>query len=300
MSMVIDDLMETVTVELEMERRSNIIVTCIYRKPGRLTEKCIDVVEDLLSRAKGNKTFCLCGDYNIDFLKETNHMASDFLELLLGNGLYPLISKPSRITDTSATFIDHIFMNSLGNNIKSGLIINDISDHLPVFFTLDYNMRNCKEEEEEQLDRCIRIRNEDAINTFRHDLIEEDWKEVYVNDVNVAYDAFLNTYLALYGKHCPLVPLKFKKKKTHFKPWITKGLVNACKKKNNLYSDYIKLRTKTAEMKYKVYKNRLVLILRKVKKEYYNKLFQEKKNNIKGIWSIFREILGNKNVSLVF
>ena len=51
-------------------------------------------------------------------------------------------------------------------------------------------------------------------------------------------------------------------------------------------------------MKYKVYKNRLVLILRKAKKEYYNKLFQEKKNNIKGIWNIFREILGNKNVSL--
>lgn len=159
-------------------------------------------------------------------------------------------------------------------------------------------MRNHKEEEEEQLDRCIRIRNEDAINKFRHDLIEEDWKDVYVNDVNVAYDAFLNTYLALYGKYCPLVPLKFKKKKTNFKPWITKGLVNACKKKNKLYSDYIKLRTKTAEMKYKVYKNRLVLILRKAKKEHYNKLFQEKKNNIKGIWNIFKEILGNKNVAL--
>lgn len=30
MYMVIDDLMETVTVELEMERRSNIIVRCVY------------------------------------------------------------------------------------------------------------------------------------------------------------------------------------------------------------------------------------------------------------------------------
>lgn len=249
-----------------------------------------------MSKAKGNKTLCLCGDYNIDLCKEANDKAaSDLFELLLGKGFYPLIIKPSRITDKSETLIDHIFINSLESNIISGLIINDISDHLPVFFTFDLNM---KRKEEVGFVSHRRLRNNEAINKFRQDLMEVDWKEVYVNEVNVAYGAFLNTYLALYDKHCPLVSFKYKKKNKNMKPWITKGLANACKKKNNLYRDYITQRTKNAEMKYKVYKNKLVVILRKAKKDYYNKLFQENKNNIKGIWNIFKEVLGNKNTPL--
>ena len=47
--------------------------------------------------------------------------------------LYPLIDKPSRITQYSATLIDNIFTNELTNQIISGLLINDISDHLPIF-----------------------------------------------------------------------------------------------------------------------------------------------------------------------
>ena len=49
-------------------------------------------------------------------------------------GLYPLIDKLSRITQYSATLIDNIFTNELTNQIISGLLINDISDHLPIFY----------------------------------------------------------------------------------------------------------------------------------------------------------------------
>ena len=53
-------------------------------------------------------------------------------------GLYPLIDKPTRITAYSATLIDNIFTNELGSTISSGLIINDISDHLPIFAICKY------------------------------------------------------------------------------------------------------------------------------------------------------------------
>ena len=44
--------------------------------------------------------------------------------------LYPLIDKKY-----SATLIDNIFTNELTNQIISGLLINDISDHLPILDT---------------------------------------------------------------------------------------------------------------------------------------------------------------------
>ena len=86
--------------------------------------------------------------------------------------------------------------------------------------------------------------------------------------MNGAYEAFMNLYLCLYEKYCLKVWWKQKDRNKN-KPWITKGLKNACKKKNKLYRDFIKLKTQAAEIKYKVYKNKLVTIIRQAKKDYY-------------------------------
>ena len=48
-----------------------------------------------------------------------------------------MVTKPTRITDHSATLIDHIFFNSLEYYTVSGNIIYDISDHLPNFVLID-------------------------------------------------------------------------------------------------------------------------------------------------------------------
>lgn len=42
----------------------------------------------------------------------------------------------------------------------------------------------------------------------------------------------------------------FKKQNNRVQPWMTKGLQNACKKKNTLYRTFIKHRTKELENKY--------------------------------------------------
>lgn len=55
---------------------------------------------------------------------------------MFSSSFYPLISRPTRITNcTSATLIDNIFVKSLEDNFTSGLLLTDISDHLPIFQT---------------------------------------------------------------------------------------------------------------------------------------------------------------------
>ena len=46
---------------------------------------------------------------------------------------FPLIINPTRITAHSATHVDNIFVNNLAPQQFSGIILNDFSDHLPVF-----------------------------------------------------------------------------------------------------------------------------------------------------------------------
>ena len=49
-------------------------------------------------------------DHNLDLLKSDLHKSTHaFLELMLQNELYPSFTRPSRITNTSATLIDNIF-----------------------------------------------------------------------------------------------------------------------------------------------------------------------------------------------
>lgn len=86
------------------------------------------------------KVMFICGDFNIDLLNPNNHkMTEDFINTVFSLGLYPQITRPSRITSHSATLIDNIFTNIIQNNTVSGLLIHDISDHLPIFTVYDNN-----------------------------------------------------------------------------------------------------------------------------------------------------------------
>lgn len=101
------------------------------------------------------------------------------------------------------------------------------------------------------------------------------------------WDAFLLTFIKLYDKHCPL------KKMFQRKPWITSGIANACKEKNQLYREYVKLRTKAAEQRYKAYKNQFINILRVNEKKYYHSILEQLQNNTKETWKILNGIIKN-------
>ena len=117
----------------------------------------------------------LCGVINIDLLKYENHKGSrDFLNALFSLGMFPLIDRPSRITEYSATLINNIFSNNLYERISNGLLINDISDHLPVFSITKAIQKVVYKT------RYMFKRNTtpDAISLFCHDLEQQNWDSV--------------------------------------------------------------------------------------------------------------------------
>lgn len=139
-----DNLLECVTIEILMENKKNILVSCIYRAPGSSIDTFSDWVEKNYS-ILSNKVMFLCGDYNIDLLNPNKRTDIDeFIDVLYSCSLFPIITRPSRITTDSATLIDNIFTNVIDNSIVSGLLINDISDHLPVFLTYDCHLKEKK------------------------------------------------------------------------------------------------------------------------------------------------------------
>ena len=67
------------------------------------------------------------------------------------------------------------------------------------------------------------------------------------------------------------------KAKQMAKPWITKGLLTSIRKKNKLYHNGL-------WDEYKLYRNKLSLLTRLSKRNYYNSFFELNRNNMKATW----------------
>ena len=290
-SLSLDNCLECLTVELCVPGKKNIRICVAYRQPGTNIDDFIETIVKVFDNSCNSKMCYLCGDINIDLLKYENHKGTrDFLNALFSLGMFPLIDRPSRITEYSATLIDNIFSNNLYERISNGLLINDISDHLPVF-SITKEIQKAVNKTRYMFKRNT---TPDAISLFCHDLEQQNWDSVIqTDDGNQSYNSFIDIIQTLFNKNCPVKRIIIKNNK-YDKPWITPGLKNACKKKNTLYRRFLKCRSKEAEDRYKSYKNKLTGILRYCEKDYYNKKLQLYSYDMKNTWKLLNEVINRK------
>ena len=94
-------------------------------------------ISEMLETIRKEEKFCyLLGDCNINILNyESHRLTGDFVDLLSSYSFLPLITRPTRITASSATLIDNIFTNHIENldHSTQGLLVTDVSDHYPIF-----------------------------------------------------------------------------------------------------------------------------------------------------------------------
>ena len=172
----------------------------------------------------------VCGDFNINILQhESEDSVRQFLDSMYSLGLYPLISKPTRITRTTATIIDNIFTNDIELKYECGLIIDDSSDHLPIFAmckgTINNEMKNKKVQ--------MRQTKEANIKLLIQELANLSWDNVLLEeDTNMSYEEFMVEFIRSFIKCCPLRDIGKKRNEISKKPWLSRGLINACHKKN--------------------------------------------------------------------
>ena len=113
------------------------IIGGIYRHPNQNIDEFNNLLDSCLSMMYKTKTSCIiAGDIDIDLIRYNSHNPTfDFENNLLLNNFLPIIIMPTRITDSSATLVDHIYYydgsNSKRNvNIKSGNLWCHLTDYL--------------------------------------------------------------------------------------------------------------------------------------------------------------------------
>ena len=293
-----DDVWESIFIEIDKDElctNKNMIFGVIYRPPGTNMSIFNDMLKHTLEVIRKEEKICyIMGDYNINLLNSDSHCGTaEFVDIMFSNSFIPLITRPTRQTNETATLIDNIFTNNFENldSACQGIFVTDISDHYPVFHI---NWRIPLIEK----DICVRkrvfsVRNK---NKFVSELNDIEWEPLIDNHgAQSAFSTFYRKYTDIYNKHFP-----FKTIKKHYnnkKPWLTLGLRNAIKHKNKLYSKYRKIKSAYWENLYKTYRNKLHHLQKSTERKYYSDLMSKYKGNMKKSWGLIKRIINKNKIS---
>ena len=268
----------------------NVIIGVIYRPPNTNLDNFLLYIDDLLDRLSKENKFCyLLGDYNLNILNCDKHdKTSQFIDTMFSYHFAPLINKPTRIREKSATLIDNIFTNNFETKSIQGIFYTDITDHFLVFY-------GCKSLSTQSTDQFVtkRMYHNDNVSRFVNILQSSNWEDVTGStDPQHAFSCFHKKFHDAYLQAFPMKTIKL----TYInrKPWLTKGLKASIKYKNNLYAKYKRFPTKNMELIYRKYNKRLSGILFKAERDHYDKLFDSYKSNMRKSWQLIAKII-NKN-----
>ena len=185
---------ESIWVKIEISKGKYKIIGNVYRPNsapladlGRAiaNHKCI--IESL----KTNQIYKNCdiqvlSDFNVNLLNFAQHdLTNTYLESMFSLGLLPVITRPTRIHQTSATLIDHIFLNNKQKGYIAGIIISSLSDHFPTFY-----IEECKTQKISQKPFKTRIINEKTIPGYENILKTAPWGSVIKEDPKSSFDCF--------------------------------------------------------------------------------------------------------------
>ena len=278
-------------VELDNSKGRNVLCCCVYRHPYTELTKFSDHLREMLSVTdKENKTVYIMGDCNANLIDDANYApTNDFINMIFSHHLQPSVIHPTRITDSTSTLIDNIFVtNFIGQNIQSGNILSLISDHLPQFCIIsDFIYEYIK----------LRHFSHDYSNfdvyKFLSDYVERDTSFLVDKSIGLGdkFGRFLFNLHSLINKHWPQKRLNKKRLRLRNKPWINQRILKMMRIGDMLCQQFKSTKSAADLKAFKLFRNRVVNELKDLKRNYYHRYYDANKSNMKMPWKGIKSVV---------
>ena len=167
-----------------------------------------------------DREIVILGDLNCDLIADQiQHHTRQMINFAGVYQLSQLINEPTRITETSATLIDHIYTSHPDRIVSSGVVHCGISDH-----SLVYAIRKIAKTTNLRHKYIIsrNFKNFDA-SAFTDDLKKLPWNDIhqFPCDPNVMWKRWKEMFLMVLKQHAPHKKRRIKHKKI---PWFNAEL----------------------------------------------------------------------------
>lgn len=282
------------TLFINISKPVKFVTGIVYRPPNSSFENFLESIEEILSILNTLHLKCyLMGDFNVNMLL-LNDNVINYINLFQSCNYTQTITKPTRVTNRSATLLDQVWTNDMYNYICSCILYISISDHFPVLSMFNIGTIAGLS----KINITKRVYNEENINDFREDLKKFKWSEELSGTIGCedTLSSYLKSFKKLYDKNFPLKSFLIKEKHLG-KPYITQGIIKSINYRNKLQKLYAKWPLTYSNI-FKNYRNTLTAVIRKAKENYFKEKLNNNVNNMKETWKTINHLMGEKNTKL--
>ena len=255
----------------------------MYKPPDSSKYRVTDYKNYLLNhltKVDAENTECI-GNLNYNYLKKNHHTV--IKQLFTTYGFKLLILNSTRVTNNSATLIDVIHSTHPSNITMSCVIQADISDHDMIGCVRKLNNVKFKS-------KVITCRN---YKSYNPDIINEElrctnWNVVYSSFCpSKAWDKMKSILLTSLDKHAPWIIIKRFKGKTC--PWLDSDVKREMNHRDQLLRKSRKSGNEFDWLSYKRKRNFVNNLIKRTKKEYYEKLLTVNSFKPYKLWKAIKE-----------
>lgn len=220
-------------------------------------------------------------DFNINMLENSQH-AKRLLNITNTCGFKQIVTKPTRCTKDSKTLVDHVYTNF--TKIKeTDRKYPIISDHETIGLQLDYDSAITETR------KYFRNLHESNLQEIRLELIGQEWDYIST-DVNYLYTNFRDNIKNAIEKISPQKEVFCRRGHE----WIDDEIRQEQKERDRLYNTFKFTNSINYFEDYKKQRNKVVALIRKKEKDYYEKKISENRQDSKKMWKTLKQIV-NKN-----
>jgi len=160
----------------------------IYRSPSLVINNFLMGIDFYLSKSSVNDKVIICGDMNINILEKSCDV-SNYLNILPSYNFISCIDSYTRITDTTKSCIDHIFIRNIDISKANSFVLKiDITDHFSLAFFKEDFMDNLKDNVRHDNFNIKKIINFNTLNIL---ISSFDWHSLSINyDEDIKVDQF--------------------------------------------------------------------------------------------------------------
>ena len=211
-----EGIFESIFLRNRSRTRKDLVVGTIYLPNGLRSNKSqiLEIFENICEQIQRSDCECiLMGDMNVDMMRYMHdETVSEYIDLIVSNGLKFRLAQPTRVTHTSATLIDHMIDNFTNETKACGVITTQLqgssgyTDHFPIY-SIVQRMTQRPSRQSTFTKRKITAATKKG---FQDNLKSADFTSAYQDNVNDAMSNFTSIIQAEYNKSFPLITQKVK------------------------------------------------------------------------------------------
>ena len=271
-------------------------VGVVYNPPSGDKAKFISELEDIVKKCSP-KNLQIIGDFNFNLHNSTADITKKFEDVILTNGLFPLISISTHAKPgCEKSCIDNIFTSTISTILSTGTIELGISHHHSIFQLSEIVHGKEQKVATKQYYDFSNSKTEQFLEN-----IEAEFKDcghrINLQQFATIYDQKIDEFFKLDSP-------KTTKRNRKNNPWITEGLIISISHKEVLYAEWDETRSKNCPdgdqniyQKYSDYRRSLKHTITAAKEKFYGKKFKQYKGNFKKTWEIINDIRGKRKSS---